>query len=645
MPLWSQIRRATGNALYLPAVAIVGILAGGLLWGYDPVWARWCWLAVLAGTGGVIVVQTVRGAFHGRWAADVVATLAIVTAVVMNQPLAGLIIVLMQAGGEALERFAEGRASEAVRDLEADRPQQAHVVRAERTIDVQADDVLVGDTVVIRPGELVPCDGIVVSGSSELDTSKLTGEPVPEAIEPGVIVRSGSLNGNRMFTMRATAIASESQYARIVELVRTAQESKAPFQRLADRYAVWFTPITLAIAVGAVVWSGDVNRLLAVLVVATPCPLILAPPIAIIGGINRAARQQIIVRNGAAIERLAHVDAAVLDKTGTLTIGKPTVQDVTPFPPYTRAQVLAFAGSVEQGASHLLARTVVDAALREHVPLTPVVSAVESPGRGVVGQVAEHTVAVGSRGFAREHAAHAQAVTALEQSVPKGLTAYVVVDNVLAGVITYADQLRAGAADVVKELRTLGIQHVMLLSGDHAPNVTATANAVGIDDARGDLTPEDKVTAIRQVANDGHDILMVGDGTNDAPALTAAAVGIALAGHGGGVTAEAADVVVLIDELARVPVIVRIARRTMRIARQSVWVGLGLSGIAMIFAAFGFIAPIAGALLQEGIDVAVILNALRASAMPSSLQRAHIDAVGSDDARRSRTRLLNSDIG
>ncbi|MGH2634498.1 MAG: HAD-IC family P-type ATPase, partial [Tepidiformaceae bacterium] len=365
----------------------------------------------------------------------------------------------------------------------------------------------------------------------------------------------------------------------------------------------------------AVATSGDYQRFLAVLVVATPCPLILAPPIAIIGGINRAARRQIIVRNGAAVERLATADVAMLDKTGTLTVGKPVVHSVVPHPPFLRADVLRLAGAVEQGAAHLLARTLTAAAKAENASLPPVRDVVESPGRGVTGKVGDDTVMVGSHGFIAEQLAGNTGDSILtDPSI--GLKAYVAINGRFAGVVSYDEQLRNDVPAILADLQSLGIRRTLLLSGDHEDNARAIADTLGIADVQGDMKPDDKVAVVKELTAAGDRVLMVGDGTNDAPALSAATVGIALAGHGGGVTAEAADLVILIDELNRVPEAIRISRRSMKIARESVWAGLGLSGIAMLFAAAGRIAPVPGALLQEVIDVAVILNALRASAGP-----------------------------
>ena len=577
------------------------------------------WSIGLALTGLPVAWRTLRGIAKGRFAADLVAMLAIVTALLLGEPLAGLIVVLMQTGGEALERYAEGRASEAVRELEAAAPRLAHRIVAGEVTDVGAEMVAVGDQLLLRPGELLACDSVVLAGRSHVDASRLTGEPVPVSAHPGVHLSSGSLNLEGPLTVRATAPASESQYARIVELVRTAQASKAPLQRLADRYAVWFTPVTLAACAAAYLLSGDPTRVLAVLVVATPCPLILAAPVAIVGGLNRAARHGIIFRHGTALEQLGHVAIAVFDKTGTLTIGRPQVARVLAVPPLTTDDVLRLAGAVEQGSGHLLARTLVQEAESRRIPLPPGREITEAPGQGVRGEVDGQRVTVGGWSFViNRHPAAQPALRALLAQTPgAGLRAYVAVDGRAAGLVEYADRLRPELAGFVSRLKQLGIRRTLLLSGDDQINSTAVAKAVGIDEAHGDLLPEAKVAYVQRLMKEGERVVMVGDGTNDAPALSSATVGIALAAGGGGISAEAADAVILADDPTRIAEAIEISRRTLRLARQSIWVGLGLSGAAMIVASLGYIPPVAGALLQEGIDVAVILNALRAAFPPS----------------------------
>lgn len=603
-----------------PVVA-AGVLLAGALLRASPLAsaAETVWMIGLVLTGAPVVWRTVRGLVAGRFAADVVASLALLTAVMLGQPIVGLVVVLMQTGGEALERFAEGRATEAVRALEAAAPRTAHRLSAGGIEEVLASELAPGQTIVIRPGELVPCDAEVTKGSSHVDTSRLTGEPLPVSAAPGTRLMSGSVNGEGALTATALASAADSQYARIVQLVREAQASRAPLQRLADRSAIWFTPLTIALCAIAYAVSGDATRVLAVLAVATPCPLILATPVALLGGINRAARRHVIVRHGNALERLGTVTIAVFDKTGTITIGRPSVSRIVPAMPFTDRELLGLAAAVELHSGHLLARTLVEAAEARGVRGQPARDVVEKPGRGVAGWVDAQQVVLGARTFVLERfpavAAELEAFERLH-GLEESLRAYVAVDGRLAGVIEYADALRPELPRVLAELAQLGIARTMVLSGDRAENARAIANRAGIAEVTGDLLPHEKVAAVRALRERGESVLMVGDGTNDAPALSAATVGAALAGHGGGITAEAADVVVLTDDLARVVDAIRISRRTMRIARESIVVGLGLSVAAMLAAAGGAISPIAGALIQEGIDLAVILNALRASREP-----------------------------
>ncbi|HEX6964915.1 MAG TPA: heavy metal translocating P-type ATPase [Gemmatimonadaceae bacterium] len=600
----------------LPGIGAVLVLIAGaalLRWPVTASWTVGVWEAGLIVTGAPVVWRTARGIVAGRFAADVVASLAIIGAVALVLPLPGLIVVIMQTGGEALERYAEGRASFAVRELEAAAPRTAHRIVDGETEDIPVADIAVGDELLIRPGEMIPCDVEVLSGRSHVDVSRITGEPIPVSASPGTRLLSGSLNGEGLLTVRARALASESQYARIVDLVRSAQASKSPLQRLADRYAVWFTPVTLVVCLIAYLASGELVRALAVLVVATPCPLILATPVAILGGINRAARRQLIIRNGTALEQLGQVTAAVFDKTGTLTIGRPAVSRVVARDGFDENDVLRLAAGVEQGSSHQLARTVVDAARAAELQIPEPRWVRESPGRGVAGDVDGHTVAVGARGFVREHTHHADGdVSALAHAVG-GLRAFVAVDGAVQGAIEFADQTRAELGRSITQLAQLGVRRTVIVSGDHADNVRAVADRLGVTDVYGDLLPQDKVAIVRALMAEGETVMMVGDGTNDAPALSTAQVGVALTAHGGGIVAEAAGVVLLADDLSRVADAIRIGRRTMRIARESIWVGLGLSAIGMVFAAFGKLPPVAGAVLQEGIDLAVIVNALRTS--------------------------------
>ncbi|MEO8333615.1 MAG: heavy metal translocating P-type ATPase [bacterium] len=622
--------RANGwmRQLWLPATALGFLVAGAAFWllaslRIEPALAPFAphvWLIGLILTGAPVVWTTLRQAMRGHFATDLVASLSVVGAVILGEPMAGLVIVIMQSGGEALERVAEGRASAAVRELEEAAPRVAHLLRDGVVADVPVDEVVVGDELLVRPGELIPCDAVVVTGESPVDVSRLTGEPLPIAATKGTALPSGSANGDAPLTVRATSVAQESQYARIVELVRSAQASKAPLQRLADRYAVWFTPATLLVCAIAWWWSGDPRRALAVLVVATPCPLILATPIAIIGGINRAARRQIIMRNGSALEQLSAATVAIFDKTGTLTIGRPEVESVESLGAWTERDLLRLAGAVEQGSSHLLARTFAAAAARALTPIglriPGATNVTEAAGRGITGEVEGHRVTIGAWAYLRD--LYPAAVPALLEheirvASKPGLRAYIAIDGLIAGRVEYADHVRDEAHAVVAELASLGVRRQVLLSGDNASSVEAIARVVGLSEFQSDCLPQDKARFVTALINGGDRVLMVGDGINDAPALSAANVGIALAAHGGGISAEAADVVLLADHLDRVPEAIRISHRTMRIARQSIGVGLGLSGIAMVVAAAGGLPPAIGAALQEVIDVAVIVNALRTS--------------------------------
>jgi heavy metal translocating P-type ATPase len=571
-------------------------------------------LVLLVIAGAPIVWRTLRDATRGRFATDIVASLSIITALLLRQPIAGLVIVLMQLGGERLERFAARRASRALQELEDASPHMAHRLRDGHVEDIVADDVKPGDLLVIRPGELVPADCVVQAGTSWVDASRLTGESVPVDAKPNVALLSGSINGHAPLNVRAMARAAESQYARIVQLVRSAQASKAPLQRLADRYAVWFTPLTLLLCAVTFALTRDWSRVLAVLVVATPCPLILATPVAIVGGISHAARHGIIVRHGGALEALSRITVAVFDKTGTLTIGRPEVSHVAAAPPWDPTSVVRFAAAVELGSSHPLARSVVaEARRRNGAGLQPAHTVIESPGRGVSGQVGAHDVMVGSRSFVLESWPSRESHLIPLENGHTALRSYVMIDGRLGGTIEYADKIRTTVPDTLARLRRAGIGRTMLLSGDQMPYVAAIAAEAGIAEARGELLPQDKVDVVAQLKRSGERVLMVGDGVNDAPALSAADVGVALAAHGRWIASESADVILLEDDLPDVAEAVEIGRKTMRVARQSIVVGLGLSCVGMLFASYGLLVPVMGAVAQELIDVAVILNALRTS--------------------------------
>ncbi|MEO8296083.1 MAG: heavy metal translocating P-type ATPase, partial [Gemmatimonadota bacterium] len=569
------------RAALAPSTAFAFLAAGFILYtGGLTAWAERTWFAGLLLTGVPIIWKTTRGLLARRFAADVVASLAILASIILLSPVPGLIVALMQTGGEALERYAEGRASLAVRELEATAPRTAHRVADGVTTDIPVDQVAVGDVLLVRPGELIPCDAVVIEGRSSIDASRLTGEPVPVDASAGTSLMSGSVNGASPLTIRARNLASQSQYARIVELVRTAQASKSPFQRMADRYAIWFTPATILVCAVTLALSRDWNRVLAVLVVATPCPLILATPIAIIGGINQAARRMVIFRTGNALEQLGAVTAVVLDKTGTITIGRPRVSRVVALDGFEESEVLRLASGVEEGSSHLMARTLVEETVSRGIVPPATLQVEEAPGQGVWGRIGNHEVAVGGRSFIVGRYPGTRESFASHDG--DGLQAYVAIDGKAAAIIEYADALRPGVAGFIARLRGLGVHRVLLLSGDSSDNVAAMAASAGITEARGSLLPEDKSRLVRDLMDAGETVVMMGDGTNDAPALSTAHVGVALAAGGGGISAEAADVVLLADNPASLLDALTISRRTLRIARQSLRMGMALSGIAVV---------------------------------------------------------------
>jgi len=474
----------------------------------------------------------------------------------------------------------------------------------------------VGDVVLVRAGELVPVDGSVQSAQAVLDESALTGEPLPVTHVRGATVSSGAANAGDAFEMRAARLAADSAYANIVRLVRAAETQRAPFVRLADRYAAVFLPLALAISGLAWALSGDPVRAVAVLVVATPCPLILAAPIAIVSGVSRAARLGVIVKGGAAIERLGEARTVLLDKTGTLTLGAPQVQEVVALEGRAEEELLQLAASVDQLSAHVLAEALVHDAERRGLRLLEPTDAVEEPGQGIEGSAGGHRVAVGSSGWLRSRGYRVAAPVAdAGEGEHAGFARVLVgVDGRIAGAIVMADRLRDDARELTGKLRAAGVVRVAMVTGDRRSVAERIAAETGLDRVYAEQGPEDKLAIVREMRSDPElaPVVMVGDGVNDAPALALADVGIAMSGPGATVSSETADAVITVDRIDRVATAVSVGRRALHIARQSVVFGIALSAAAMVFAALGYIPPVGGALLQEGIDVAVILNALRA---------------------------------
>jgi heavy metal translocating P-type ATPase len=595
----------------VPLIALSGLCAGAIArWGFRrPELGHNLWWATLLLGGAPLTWQTLRGMLRGRFAADVVALLAILTAFVMGEAFAGVIIVLMQSGGEALEKYSLRRASSALDQLLARAPRIARRKTDEHLVEIDVAQVQIGDTLVVRPGDMIPVDGILQSEQAEVDEAALTGEPLTRPKKRGDRLLSGSVNNGDAFDFRAEKLSVESEYAQIVRLVRQAQAEKPPLQRLADRYAVWFTPLTLAMCGLGWLITGEPRTILSVLVVATPCPLILAVPVAVISGINRAARAGIIVKGGTAIEQIGRAQAVIFDKTGTLTHGAPVVGRLVPVGGVSEEDLLRSAGSVEQLSSHLLAQTLSKEAQARLGPLLIPSHFLEVPGRGVEGDVDGRHVLVGSRRFLADRLGSAHPLPA---ETGGAMAAYVAIDGLPAGVVFFEDHLRSGVPELMRRLREMGVQRTIMLTGDHIANALAIGQEAGIDQIEADLLPQDKVEKLQAIKRQYEPIVMVGDGINDAPALAAATVGVAMGAHGTGISAEAADIVLLVDDVAKLGEAMAIGRRMVRIAKQSIYVGLGLSLAFMVVAALGMIPPVIGALLQEAIDVAVILNALRA---------------------------------
>ena len=601
----------------LPFLTVLGFAVGLVLWlpASAPRAANVVLLVTLIGAGAPIVVRTCWDLLHGKFTGDVVAMLAILGAAVTDEYLAGCVIVIMQTGGEALEDFSVRRASASLEELLKRAPRIAHVRRGDAFVDAPVGEVAPGHIILVRPGEVIPVDGIVIEGSSAVDESALTGEPVPVAVGLGTEVMSGSVCTDGALQISTLRPSSQSQYEQIVTLVQNAQSDKAPIGRLADRYAVLFTPFTLATCALAWVLTRRPEAIVAVLVVATPCPLILATPVAIISGINRAARHGIIVKGGAAIERVGRAKVVVFDKTGTLTMGTPQVERIVPADGHDAATILRLAAGLEQLSGHPMARALVHAAEAQRELLALPSQVQESAGQGVSGSVEGHHVAVGSAAFAIDNGLMTdQSLRAVRADVGADDTALAIVgiDGRKAGLVIYRDRPRDGIGAVLDRLHRSGVQETVMLTGDDRATANAIASEIGITRVEAELLPSQKVAAVRRLMRQHETVVMVGDGINDAPALATANIGIALGARGAPISAEAADIVLLVDDLGRVADAVDIGQRTLKIAKQSIFVGLGLSGAMMLVAAFGYIPPAVGALMQELLDVAVIVNALRA---------------------------------
>ena len=595
----------------LVALTVGALAAGGAAWlaGARRV-ADGCWIAgtvvaVIPAVGWVLVALR-----RGRVGVDLIAVLSLVGTLLVGEYLAGALIAVMLAGGRALEAAAARRASHDLRALLEHAPRFARRRVGSAVTVVALDEVAVGDLLVVGPGEVVPVDGRIAGATAVLDESVLTGEPLQVERGAGEPVRSGAVNAGGAFDMHASAAASDSTYAQIVRLAAQAGAQNAPVVRLADRYAAWFLPLTLLVAGGAGLASGSAVRAVAVLVVATPCPLLLAAPVAIVSGLSRASRRGVLIRSGGALENLGRATTLVMDKTGTLTTGHPAVLDVATAPGRDAIEILRLAASVDQMSPHVLAEAIVTEAQSRGLDLSLPTQVVEEPGRGVTATIDGQRVQVGKLGH--DSASSEWARAAVNRALlDTAAIAWVCVDGRPAGAVLLRDPLRRHAPRTVRRLRSAGLNRLVMLTGDRAGPAREVAAVLGLDAVYAEQSPADKVAAVR-AERDRAVTVMVGDGVNDAPALAAASVGVALGARRSTASSEAADIVLTTDRLERLADAMDIARWSRRIAVQSAVVGMGLSLAAMAVAAIGWLPPAAGALLQEGIDVAVILNALRA---------------------------------
>jgi heavy metal translocating P-type ATPase len=610
----TPIRRlAHPSATLLVGVSLVLLAVGGALrlaghgGAADVVWATLDALLLIPLSWSVA-----RRLLSRDVGVDAIALVSMAGALALGEYLAGAVIALMLAGGNALEERAGARARRELTALVSRAPRSATRVSGDQLEEVAIDEVVLGDVVLVRAGQVLPVDGVLEDDEGVLDESALTGESLPVVRRRGQPVRSGTVSAG-MLHVRATRPAAESAYAALVRLVQDAEGQRAPFVRMADRYALWFLPLTMIVAGAAWTISGDPVRALAVFVVATPCPLILAAPIALISGISRAARVGVVVKGAAVIERLGSARTVVLDKTGTITLGSPRLEQIGRLDGMDETESLRLAASLDLASAHPFAAALVREARDRGLPLDFPTDVTEQPGRGIEGTVTGRRVAVGSDELLR-HLGYVGARSIDDLLPPGHARALVGVDGALVSWLELSDPPRDGVLDLVERLRACGVVHTAMLTGDRAAVAETIGALLHVDRVYADQSPEDKlavVAALRATPGLGP-VVMVGDGINDAPALALADVGIAMGSSAATASTETADAIILVDRVDRVVDAIKIGRRSLKIARQSVLAGMALSLGGMTLAAFGLLAPVEGALFQEAVDVAVIVNALRA---------------------------------
>ena len=577
------------------------------------------WLLAAAALLGAILLfwDMLKDIRLGTYGIDILAITAIVTAVVLKEYWAAIIVVLMLTGGESLEDYAEHRARAELDSLLDNAPHKATVIRKGKRVSVNVENIKVGDKIVVKVGEVVPVDSVVIEGASSFDESSLTGESVPQTKDVNDALLSGSINLEGVVTVKATATAENSQYQQIIKLVQGANANQAPYVRLAERYSIPFTIISYMIAVSVWVISGDPHRFLEVIIVATPCPLLLAAPIAMISGMSRASKHGVIIKTGSALEKLAELKTLAFDKTGTLTQGILKVEKVEAFHGHKKDDVLALAASLEMNSNHVVAAAIVEAANDKKIKLTKAKHVKEIAGKGVSAQLKGKTIVLGRYSLLEEN--DVVMPPAFKHSSVKQTAVFLAVNGELAGTITFADEIRENAKSTLQNLRQHGIKNFLMVTGDNSSTANKIAASLGIDKVHAEALPAEKLHIIESIPKKDRYVGFVGDGVNDAPVLASADLGIALGARGSAAASESADVVIMLDDISRVAAARSIADRTFKIATQSIFVGMGLSLILMGIFATGKFTPIAGALLQEVVDVVVIINALRAHLDPKDL--------------------------
>ena len=591
-------------------LATAGLIAGlGFWWADRAGAAHLIWMAGVAPALVALVIEIARSLRSGEVGLDIVAALSMSAALIFGEALAAAVVAVMYSGGTFLESFAEGRARRDMRDLLSRVPRTATRYHDGGLEDIPLDAITPGERLLIRQGDVVPVDGTIDSATAFLDSSALTGESLPVRLARGDEAMSGATNAGEAFDLTALRAAKDSTYAGIVRLVEAAQASKAPMSRLADRWSLGFLAVTVGIAVAAWWVTGDPIRAVAVLVVATPCPLILAVPVALVAGLSRAAQFGVLVKGAAPLEAMARIRTLILDKTGTLTDGRPQIVSIDSHHGLAEDEILRLAAALDQASKHPVAQAIVAAASARGLHLPVPSDVVEIPGEGVVGTIEGRAVVVGGDDFVAGRVGRGAGDH--PPIVAGSVLVAVAVEGRMAGHLVMSDALRPGTGAMLEGLRRQGIGRILLATGDRIEVARRVAEGLGLDGVRAGLTPDQKTLLVLSERKVGP-VMMVGDGVNDAPALAAADVGVAMGARGAAASAEAADVVLLVDRVDRLGPGIEIARAARRIALESVVAGIGLSVLGMIAAACGYLTPVQGALLQEVIDVAVILNALRA---------------------------------